>query len=188
MAQRCERGMPNREPLEWRLLLVRALAIVLGSVLTGCSMEARYRIKTIVFTGVPPLHEDQPADEPRQPDPREAAKAEQLARQQQHREALVSRYWQHGPFAAGECGRCHSLDQSRSFLGSRNTTQQPPSQAGAMSASSRLILPPAQLCVTCHTQHGAAYARDSGLHQHPPADRDHRRREGAEGIAGVARN
>lgn len=152
-----------------RLLVMFTLGVALAGVVVGCSTEARYRIKTVVFTGVPPLHGEKPTDEGGPPDPQQTANAEQMARQQQHREASISRYWQHGPFAAGECGRCHSLDQSRSFRGNRDATSQEPSSANPVSASSRLTLPTPQLCISCHTQHGVAFARDSGLQQHLPA-------------------
>lgn len=169
MTQRGDRGVTSPESVNRRLLVMFALAVALAFVVGGCSTEARYRIKTVIFTGVPPLHGEQAAEEGGQPDPLQAAKAEQMARQQQHRDALISKYWQHGPFAAGECGRCHSLGQSKSFLGNRDATSQKPSSVNPVSASSRLTLPPAQLCVNCHSEHGVTFARDSRLQQHLPA-------------------
>ena len=151
-----------------RLLVMLALAVISAAVVVGCSTEARYKIKTIVFTGVPPLHEEQNKEGEAPADPQQTARAEQQVRQQQHRDALVSRYWQHGPFAAGECDRCHSLGQSTSFLGNRNATNEPP-PAATVSAASRLSLPPSQLCVTCHTQHAAAFVLELGLEHHQPA-------------------
>jgi predicted CXXCH cytochrome family protein len=148
-----------------RLLVMLALFV---TVVVGCSIETRYKLKTIVFTGVPPLHEEQTADGEAQVDPQQSARNEQQARQKRHREALISRYWQHGPFAAGECGRCHSLGQSTSFLGNRDATNQPP-QAVTVSASSRLSLSKEKLCVTCHTQHGAAFVQNLDLEHHQPA-------------------
>ena len=167
MTRRRDRRMTNPEWVTRRLLVMFTLA--LACVVVGCSTEARYRIKTIVFTGVPPLHGEQPKDGGAPPEPQQTANAEQMARQQQHREASISRYWQHGPYAAGECGRCHNLGQSKSFLGHRDAQSQGPSSANSVSATSRLTLPLSQLCVTCHTQHGVAFARDSDLQQHLPA-------------------
>lgn len=148
-----------------RLLVVFTLAFAL----VGCSTEARYRIKTVIFTGVPPPQGESSTDEGATAEAQPTADAEQMARQQRHREATINRYWQHGPYAAGECGRCHSLVQSKSFLGNRDATSQGPASASPVSASSRLALPPSQLCVSCHTQHGADFARGSGLKQHLPA-------------------
>jgi predicted CXXCH cytochrome family protein len=143
-------------------------AVISTAVVVGCSTEARYRFKTIIFTGVPPLHEEQTEDKDKQQDPAQAAKAQQMDRQQQHREALISRYWQHGPFAAGQCERCHSLGQSQSFLGNRAAITEPPSSADSTSAPSRLTMPPQQLCITCHSQHGDTFAHDRELQQHSP--------------------
>ena len=150
-----------------RLPVMFILAV--ACVLAGCSAEARYRIKTVVFTGVPPLQGEPATDESGSPEPQQPANAEQIARQQQHREASISRYWQHGPYAAGECERCHSLVQSKSFLGNRDATGQGPASASPVSASSRLVMPPSELCVSCHAQHGVEFARDSDLKQHLPA-------------------
>ncbi|MFQ5548702.1 MAG: cytochrome c3 family protein [Woeseia sp.] len=152
-----------------RSLVMLIFGLALASVVVGCSTEARHRIKNIIFTGVPPLHEEQSRDGPEQPESAQVANAEQMARQQQHREALVSPYWQHGPYAAGECGLCHSLDQSTSFLGNRDDASQAPTRRQSGSVSSRLNMPTQQLCISCHAQHSAAFARERGLKQHLPA-------------------
>jgi predicted CXXCH cytochrome family protein len=152
-----------------QLLVALILCIAITSIVVGCSAATRHRIKTIVFTGVPPLHGEATAEQTDQDEiPLSAADA-QMARQQQYREALVSRYWQHGPFAAGECQRCHSLGQSTSFLGNRDTISNAPSPVSSVSAPSRLLMPPKKLCVSCHTQHGSAFARDHDLEQHRPS-------------------
>ena len=167
------RNRDNRSTIQHhlarRLLQTLMLAIAIFCVAVGCSSEARYRFKTIVFTGVPPPHDEQAADGAEQGQAPRSAAEEQMARQQEYREALISRYWQHGPFAAGECGRCHSLSQSQSFLGNRDATSQAPSTVPSVSATSRLTMPKQQLCISCHSQHGAEFARTRGLHQHPPA-------------------
>lgn len=158
--------LPQRSARQ--LLVVLLLFIVTTSIVVGCSTATRHRIKTIVFTGVPPLHGEASAEQAGQGDPPQSAAEEQMARQQQHREALVSRYWQHGPFAAGECERCHSLGQSTSFLGNRATVGAAPRPAASVSAPSRLLMPPKKICVSCHTQHGRAFARERKLEQHRP--------------------
>lgn len=148
-----------------RLLVVLMLAFAFVGIVVGCSTEARYRIKTVIFTGVPPLHEETAAGGIEQAEAPQAATDFQMAKQKRHREALVSRFWQHGPFAAGECGRCHSLGQSKSFTGNRDITV--PSPVTSIAASSRLIMPKQELCISCHERHGAAFASDRGLRQHP---------------------
>lgn len=168
MAQRRHRQITMPEQVDSRLLVMVTLGVALACILVGCSTEARYRIKTIIFTGVPPLHEEQAEGNDKLQDPAEAAKAEQIARQQLHREALISRHWQHGPYAAGQCERCHNLGQSASFLGSRRATTELRPSAISASAPSRLTMPPQQLCITCHSQHGDTFAHDRGLQQHSP--------------------
>jgi predicted CXXCH cytochrome family protein len=159
--------LPQRSSRQ--LLVVLILAIAITSVVVGCSTATRHRIKTIVFTGVPPLHGEESGQLTEQDETPQSAAAEQMAKQQQHREALVSRYWQHGPFAAGECGRCHSLGQSTSFLGNRQTVGEAPSPVASISAPSRLLMPPERLCVSCHTQHGTDFALNHDLQQHGPS-------------------
>ncbi len=166
----CVRDKYSNSPQRFarQLLVMLVLCIAITSVVVGCSAATRHRIKTIVFTGVPPLHGEASAEQTEQGDTPQTAAEEQMARQQQYREALVSRYWQHGPFAAGECQRCHSLGQSTSFLGNRGTVGGAPSPLSSVSAASRLLMPAKELCITCHTQHGRAFARDHDLEQHRP--------------------
>ena len=159
--------LPRR--LSPQLIVVLIVSIAIISVVVGCSTETRHRVKTIVFTGVPPLHGEQPTQQPEQDGAAQSAAAEQLARQQEYRDALVSPYWQHGPFAAGECERCHSLGQSASFLGSREAASDAPSPVASLSAPSRLLMPLEKLCVSCHSQHGTAFALIRDLQQHAPS-------------------
>ena len=150
-----------------RLLVVVMLAFAFVAIVVGCSTEARYRIKTVIFTGVPPLHEETVAGGIEQAETPQTAADIQMAKQKRHRDALVSRFWQHGPFAAGECGRCHSLGQSKSFTGNRDIAGQAASPMGSISASSRLIMPKQELCISCHERHGATFANTRNLQQHP---------------------
>jgi predicted CXXCH cytochrome family protein len=166
MMEHCSNFMssPNRR---WLVLLV-VTVVVLG-IAVGCSTGARYKLKTVIFTGVPPLNEEQATgeSEPAQ-DPREAG-AERAAREHQRRESLLPRYWQHGPFAAGECGRCHSLAQSKSFSGNAAAASGSSSSINTVSASSRLTMPKQQLCASCHSQHSSSFAQGRGLQQHLPS-------------------
>jgi predicted CXXCH cytochrome family protein len=56
-----------------------------------------------------------------------------------------------------------------SFFGTPAAATQEPPPDTSVSAPSRLTIPPQQLCVSCHVQHGDAYARGRGLQQHAPA-------------------
>ena len=169
MTQRRDRQTTTPVCILLRLLVMLALVVTSVALVVGCSTESRYRIKTIIFTGVPPLHGEASEDATATQDPRQAAQAEQMARQQQHREALITKYWQHGPFAAGECERCHNLGQSKSFLGNQDTTTLAPGPVAQVSASSRLLLPRQRLCATCHTHHGTEFVQGLGLQHHLPA-------------------
>jgi len=169
MTQRRDKQIETPVCILLRLLIMFAFVVTSVVQVVGCSTETRYRIKTIVFTGVPPQVGEESEDTTVTQDPRQVAKAEQMARQQQHRDALVSKYWQHGPFAAGECGRCHNLNQSKSFLRSQDTVAQAPAPLVQVSAPSRLLLPPQQICATCHKQHGAEFVQGLGLKHHLPA-------------------
>lgn len=146
---------------------VLLLVIFTAGAVASCSADARYRLKTIIFTGVPPLEEEGAPDEVGTTD-QQAVNADQLARQQAHRDALIPRYWQHGPFAAGECERCHSLGQSTSFLGERSAASSSAASATTTLAPSRLTMPRQQLCFTCHTQFSSSRAATHGLAQHQP--------------------
>jgi len=169
MTQHRDRKMITPEKMPGRMFVVFLLVVFSATVVVGCSTEARQKIKAVIFTGVPPSHEEQATDVAEQPQPTQNASAGQVALQQERRESLKTRYWQHGPFAAGQCERCHSLSQSKSFLGSRATISAAPRHVSSVTASSRLFFSPSELCATCHTQHGASAVQALGLHQHAPA-------------------
>jgi len=158
--------MPDRRIC--KLLVILVFSVALLAVVVSCSTEARYKIKTVIFTGVPPLPGQTATDEVDPAQANQSALDEQKARQEQHREALVSKYWQHAPYAKGECGSCHDLAQSGSFGENRDSTSQAPAARKSVSVSSRLMLPTRELCVSCHTQHRAEFARSAGLQQHLP--------------------
>jgi len=154
-------------PVARGLLLMFALACMTVALLNGCTAQSRHRLKTIVFTGVPPLgpvpEEQEPATEP------PVANADQLAKQQRHREEMASQFWTHGPYAAGECERCHSLGQSTSFGAYASSTIASPGAAPGRSTGSRLVVKRTRLCTTCHEQHGRSAVRQRGLNHHRPA-------------------
>ena len=149
------------------LLLMFALACMTVPSLNACTAQSRYKLKTIVFTGVPPLEpaseEQEAAAEP------QVVNANQLAKQQRHREAMVSQFWTHGPFAAGECERCHALGQSTSFGAYAGSTISPGDTASGRSSGSRLVVKSTRLCTTCHEQHDRSAVRQRGLNHHRPA-------------------
>ena len=68
--------MPQRSSRQ--LLVVLILAIAITSVVVGCSTATRHRIKTIVFTGVPPLHGEASAEQTEQGETPKTAAAEQM--------------------------------------------------------------------------------------------------------------
>lgn len=144
------------------VLLMLVLACMTVAILSACSAQSRYRLKTIVFTGVPPL-ESVPGEQESEAIP-QVSNADQLAKQQRHRDAMVSNFWTHGPFAAGECQLCHALGHSTSFGAYAGATM----ASSGQSTSSRLTVKSNRLCTTCHTQHDRSAARQRGLNQHRP--------------------
>jgi len=152
--------------VEWILVSLALMTASIG-ILVGCSTESRIKIKNVIFTGIPPAQEEEATEEAEQAQAVQSPVEDQASRQERFRDALVSRYWQHRPYAEGECGSCHNLGQSMSFGENRNSTS---GASGAPSSvSSRLLLPKRELCISCHTEHGAQFARDSGLKQHLPS-------------------
>jgi predicted CXXCH cytochrome family protein len=152
-----------------RWLVLLAVAAIFLGIAVGCSTEARYKLKTTIFTGVPPLHEEQATGESGAAQEPRLTAAERAAKEQQRRESFLPRYWQHGPFAAGECGRCHSLAQSKSFSGNAAAASRSAPSINTVSASSRLTMPKQQLCASCHSQHSTGFAQGRGLIQHAPS-------------------
>lgn len=157
----------RNSPVTRGVVLLLVLACMTILVLNGCSAQSRYRIKTVIFTGVPPLGQA-PAEQEAEAAP-QVANADQLEKQRRHRDAMVSKFWTHGPFAAGECERCHAVAQSTSFGAYADTTMAMAGPAGLSSASSRLSVKSSRLCTTCHGQHDRAAVRARRLNHHRPA-------------------
>ena len=134
----------------------------------GCTAETRYKIKTVVFTGVPPL-EGETADEQEAVSEDERRAAAQATRQKQHRQALRTTFWVHGPYGAGECDRCHNLTQSTTFQGDAVAIGGDPLTGGSAVFASRLAIPKEQLCVGCHSSHSATFASEHSLFIHEPS-------------------
>lgn len=149
------------------LLPMFVFACLIIVVLHGCSTQSRYRIKTILFTGVPPLEQTDGTQQGGLD--AQVIAADQVATQQSHRDAMAPQFWAHGPFAASQCDRCHALGQSTSFGAFANTTMA--STGGSLNrpTTSRLVIPGNKLCTTCHEQHGRRSVRKRGLVHHRPA-------------------
>ncbi|MBD1400678.1 cytochrome c3 family protein [Pelovirga terrestris] len=130
-------------------LILLFLALLPAAV--GCSPEARHQVLTVLFTGVPPL-----------------GWKEELQRLQAE-EAIVVRQdfpsrfdsggWNHGPYAAGECGSCHEM------VPPRNPGERPTRIVVGQFVETR-----EQMCVACHAEKTAERARNDGLWLHGPAD------------------
>ena len=158
-----------RSKQRWLRLL--AFLLVFVAVLNaggGCSAETRYKIKTVVFTGVPPLDGESEDGQPALSEDEQRA-AEQATRQAQHRQALRTTFWVHGPYGAGECDRCHNLTQSTTFQGDAAAIGGDPITSGSAVFASRLAIPKEQLCIGCHSSHSAAFASEHSLFIHEPS-------------------
>lgn len=109
-----------------RTVTSRIIAMSCALLLSGCS----YGVLTFFFTGVP---------DPNQKDVAYAA-SELPAQQQTHPLAIKEQQdYQHGPWAAGQCGLCHMSGSGQSANAIRATDSR-----------SQLLEGKTELCVGCH--------------------------------------
>lgn len=154
----------KQSKLKWFCLRLGALAlmaIVVLSVVAGCSTTTRHKILTAIFTGVPPLEdrstETSSADEQVIADTTSWPKV-----------ARMPTFWVHGPFGARQCERCHNLSQSTNFRDDPDQATRDPLTSGSIAFASRLAMPKNELCISCHSSHSASSAKERSLQVHAP--------------------
>jgi predicted CXXCH cytochrome family protein len=147
-------GMRTTFRFAW--FTVVAMMIALSTVyISGCTPKAKHEVLTFFFTGVP-----DPFAEPDEDDEVVAIKIRKKKRQGFFQEP---KYFIHGPYAARECGKCHSSELPRQFqFGKANKTLRP-NRYGP-----RLAYRPEKLCITCHEDKSDVVARSLGLSVHEP--------------------
>ena len=142
------------------IAIATAIIAVSAVSISGCSPETKHEVLTFFFTGVPdPFAELVESDE---------IIGVKTKKKKRHVFFQEPRYYIHGPYAAGECGKCHSADSAKQFrIGSGKTTKT--STQKRKRFGPRLAYPLEKLCVTCHTDKSETFARSLQLSVHEPA-------------------
>lgn len=128
--------------------------------ISGCSTQARHEVLTFFFTGVPdPFSESA-----------ESGETKEVKAKKKKRRMLLQepQFYIHGPYAAGECEKCHSTRSARQFrIGNVKAKEQNAFKRKRFGP--RLAYPPEKLCVICHVNKSDTFARSLNLTAHEPA-------------------
>lgn len=137
----------------FKVLIIFLLTGACALFLTGCEKQARYKVLTFFFTGVPPI------------DGKVKDNAVQTAAVKKPKKRQVYPAFVHGPKASGECFYCHDTDSTQSFKQTKK------SRGGGMPnlkdiKPGRLIVDRKDLCVQCHTSKSSEmrYVEDLWIH------------------------
>lgn len=139
-----------------RLLPAGIVAVCLlpAIILAGCTTpEARHKVLTFFFTGVP-----DPIEIPEQIEGQNLSQEERIAAHMRARERANFRppeTYAHAPAASNQCEFCHQMGSS-SGVGSRKIGPE-------MAADVK------QLCTGCHDDKNQTFAESLGMVSHPPA-------------------
>lgn len=147
---------------------VSFLTFLTISIGLGCSGSKRHDLLAFLFDGVP-------ADTVAAPDSATASPPDSLSPSSPSASqappdslrAAVSFVF-HEPYAAGECVSCHNMPGGAGERGSGGAM--PALPIGQASGSSWLVLPIEELCIGCHDDKSAEYAKANGLKIHGPVD------------------
>lgn len=131
--------------------------------ISGCDKYTRHEVLTFFFTGVPLLEEDKKAEAG------EKKTAEvQLAKNKKKRRKIIrkSKFFVHGPSAAGQCYQCHDTSGTFAFrkTGKKEVGDIP--RLGELSG--RLVAPLEDICTECHIQKLARSANSKDFWLHGP--------------------
>jgi predicted CXXCH cytochrome family protein len=136
------------------LLTAGSVAIFL---LTACSSAEKRKLVNIIFTGVPSAEE--------QGKPMSAAPVTTTGDALQ--DVLL---WTHGIYGAGQCEGCHvgsAVEHFRPF-GRASSTAAGPAPQVMFDVGTKLVLPPDELCISCHTTHDVGFSDALDLVMHLP--------------------
>jgi len=141
------------------IAITTAIIAVSAVGISGCSPETKHEVLTFFFTGVP-----DPFAELAESDETIAVKAKKKKR---HVFFQEPKFYVHGPYAAGECEKCHSTKSARQFrIGNVKTEKESISKRKRFGP--RLAYPLEKLCVTCHSEKTDPFARSLNLSMHEP--------------------
>ena len=150
--------------LHSRRVIVIIILVAFAAIGTsGCSPADRYKVLTFFFTGVP-----EPGSELEKDETTGKALAEIAPRKKRRRIFYQEpKFYIHGPYAASECEKCHSSDSAKQFrVGSAK--KESSSRSKSRRFGPRLAYPLEQLCITCHSEKSADFAKLLHLSVHEP--------------------
>jgi len=138
-----------------RFFVQLVMATVLITLLAGCDKQARHKVLTVFFTGVPPLEEE-----------KNTAVDEDKTPQAKENSAPPPVLYEHPLTASRQCSVCHQSTANFNIFGGRG--QQPVvAFRKDMLSPGPLVRPRQELCIWCHKDKSAAEALARGLQLHP---------------------
>lgn len=144
-------------------VVLYTLCVVIASLSSGCSPDARYKVLTFFFTGVP-----EPGQQEQQAVSGKQVAATTIKKKKRKRAIQVSKHFTHGPFGAGQCELCHAVTASKPFRTAQQKTASATARPSKKNIGPRLAYPVDQICLTCHAEKKSSLAETRGLWMHGP--------------------
>lgn len=141
----------NRFRFFVRLVIVTALI----ASLSGCDKQARHKVLTVFFTGVPPLEEEN-----------HTAVEKDKTLKTKAEPAPPPALYEHPLTASRQCSVCHRSTANFNIFGGRGQQPVVAFRKGMVSPGP-LVLPRQELCIGCHKDKSTAEALARGLQLHP---------------------
>lgn len=137
-----------------------------GLLLLACNPIERHRVISTIFDGVPPYVS--PEERARLAAEAEIVPVVAAALEPSRKPVPKLSRFVHGPYAAKECGRCHDLGAASGFRGPGGGGALSQQGTEDMAEGGRLVMPPSELCVSCHQEYSRAAPANEGLSLHGP--------------------
>ncbi len=157
--------------LAGRIFPALAVCAAFALVVPGCSEIERHAVLEFFFDGVPPYRTPEErarlAAEAKVKAEKDAAKREEAARLAAHGIARRRPQFEHGPYAAGECERCHDFEATSGFAKASGRFGDFGSGSGG-GEPGRLKMTVQKLCIRCHDFLDPRSSVNEGLWMHGP--------------------
>jgi len=138
------------------MILIRMVMLsVLITSISGCDRQAKHKVLTFFFTGVPPLEE--------QAQKKEGAEKDKT-KEVEKKAAPQPTLYTHPLTAARLCNQCHQTTANFGLFGQKG---RPFIYGKGGLAPGPLVVPRKELCTTCHKDKSAAETITEGLWLHP---------------------
>jgi predicted CXXCH cytochrome family protein len=134
------------------------MVIVLIAIVSGCDKHGRHKVLTVLFTGVPPLEEDNKGETEKN----NASKVQEEAKQNAPKVIVYT----HPLSAARLCDQCHLTKANFAMFGRKVSVNF--FQKG-MPSPGKLVVPRKELCIKCHKDKSDAKALREGIWLHTTA-------------------